>query len=310
MSSPAGYDALLSGSAVVRRTDRGIVRLLGADRITWLQGLITNDISSLAEGQRVYGAYLTPQGRMITDMWVAAAGDALLLEVPTSLAADLATRLDSLIFAEDVQVEDATNAVTVLQVFGAKPDAGGTDAVIVVPASEYGVPSRVAYVPAAESARFLSGLRDSHVEVDLDTLEVLRVEAGVPRFLADMTDDTIPLEAGIEDRAISFTKGCYVGQEVIVRVTTRGGGRVAKKLVGLRIEGGAEPPAPGATIRAGERVVGRVTSAVFSPRCAGVIALGYVHRDFTEPGTSLEVEHDARKLAAHVHALPFVPPAV
>jgi folate-binding protein YgfZ len=309
MSSPEGYDALLSGSAVVRRTDRGVVRLQGADRITWLQGLITNDIAGLARGQRVYGAYLTPQGRMITDLWVVAAGDALLLDVPTSLAADLATRLDSLIFAEDVQVEDATNAVTVLQMFGAAPDAGGADAVTVVPAREYGVPSHVAYVPASEDARFSSGLRDSHVEVGLDALEVLRVEAGVPRFLADMTDDTIPLEAGIEDRAISFTKGCYVGQEVIVRVTTRGGGRVAKKLVGLRLDG-AEPPASGATIRAGERVVGRVTSAVFSPRCAGVIALGYVHRDFTEPGTSLEVDHDARKLAAHVHALPFVPPSI
>lgn len=304
MPSSTGFDALVSGSAVVRRTDRGVVRLRGADRISWLQGLITNDISGLAEGRRVYSAYLTPQGRMITDLWVVATGDALLLDVPAPLAADLAGRLDGLIFAEDVQIDDVSGSLFVLQLFGAGPAPGPLE----FPAPEFGVPSRATYVPSAEIDGFLAGLRGTHVEVGLDTLDVLRVEAGVPRFLVDMSDDTIPLEAGIEDRAISFTKGCYVGQEVIVRVTTRGGGRVAKRLVGLRVDGDPEPPPPGATIRAGERVVGRVTSAVLSPRCAGVIALGYVHRDFTEPGTSLEIEHDARRLAAQVHALPFVPP--
>jgi folate-binding protein YgfZ len=331
MFSAAEFDALVSGSAAVRRTDRGVVRLRGADRVTWLQGLVTNDIAALEPGlarrspggggQRIYSAYLTPQGRMITDMWVVAAGDALLLDVPAALAAGLAARLDALIFAEDVQVEDASRFVSVLWIGGNYADGGaaadyadyadGTKAdwVIGVPASEFGVSSWAAYVPTHQVDRFLSGLRPPRVEVGLDTLDVLRVEAGVPKFLVDMTEDTIPLEAGIEDRAISFTKGCYVGQEVIVRVTTRGGGRVAKRLVGLRVEGGVEPPGAGAAIRSGDRVVGRVTSGVFSPRCNGVIALGYVHRDFTAVGTSLEIDHDARSLAADVHALPFVPPA-
>jgi folate-binding protein YgfZ len=312
MSSPPGYDALLGGSAWVRRTDRGVVRLRGADRVAWLQGLVTNDVSAIAAGQRIYSAYLTPQGRMITDLWVVATPDTLLLDVPEALARSLVARLDGLIFAEDVQIDDASRGMAVLQIFGA-PAADGTDAQmkgwLEIVDSTFGVPSRVAYVPIQEADQFASKRLGSHVEVGLDSLEVLRVEAGVPRFLVDMNEDTIPLEAGLEDRAISLTKGCYVGQEVIVRVTTRGGGRVARKLVGLRLEDGAEPPPAGAAIHAGERAVGRVTSAVFSPRCAGVIALGYVHRDFTEPGTRLEVDHDARSLAAAVHALPFVAPA-
>ena len=119
MSSPPGYDALLAGTALVRRTDRGVVRLRGADRVTWLQGLVTNDIAALAAGHRVYSAYLTPQGRMITDLWIVPAGDVLLLDLPATLSTALAARLDALIFAEDVQIDDATDSMAVLQVFGA-----------------------------------------------------------------------------------------------------------------------------------------------------------------------------------------------
>lgn len=311
MSSPPGYDALLDGAAFVRRTDRGVVRLRGSDRGTWLQGLVTNDVARLVPGQRVYGAYLTPQGRMITDLWVVATADALLLDVPAPLASSLATRLDGLVFAEDVQIDDASTSTAVLQVFGAAgtaADVMGTRAVglaTVIPDLTFGVPSMAVYVPASDAEALVATL-SAHAEAGLDALEALRIEAGVPRFLVDMTNDTIPLEAGLEDRAISFTKGCYVGQEVIVRVTTRGGGRVAKKLVGLIFEAGAVPPLAGAAIHAGDRVVGRVTSAVRSPRRAAVIALGYVHRDFTEPGTPLEVHDDARRQAVTVHALPFV----
>ena len=319
MSVLPGYDALLQGGAWVRRSDRAIIRVAGADRVSWLQGLVTNDVSALDPGQRIYSAYLTPQGRMITDLWVVATPDALLLDVPAPLAGSLAARLDTLIFAEDIQIDDASAMMAVVQVFGAATSTDATDAAtagtdarmpgrIAIADRTFGVPSRVVYVPVPEVEAFIAALPGSPVEAGLDALDVLRVEAGVPRFLVDMTEETIPLEAGLEDRAISFTKGCYVGQEIIVRVTTRGGGRVARRLVGLIVEGGAAPPPPGAAIHAGERAVGRVTSAVFSPRRAGVIALGYVHRDFTEPGTRLEVHHDDRRDAAAVHALPFVPP--
>ncbi len=178
----------------------------GADRATWLQGLLTNDVGSLKDGETVYAAYLTPQGRMISDMNVIERGGRILLDVPAPLAASLRDRLDGLIFSEDVQVTDESAALWVWTVIG-------TD----------GLDDIIGETLPAEFA--------SLTPVEFDTFEVIRIERGVPRFLADMDEDTIPLEAGIEDRAISFTKGCYVGQEVIVRVTTRGGGRVAKKLV-------------------------------------------------------------------------------
>jgi folate-binding protein YgfZ len=104
-----------------------------------------------------------------------------------------------------------------------------------------------------------------------------------------MTDDTIPLEAGIEDRAISMTKGCYVGQEVIIRVLHRGHGRVVRKLVGLKIDGADAVPVRGARLFAADRDVGSITSAAHSPRL-GAIAMGYVHRDFVNDGTRVDVE--------------------
>jgi folate-binding protein YgfZ len=117
---------------------------------------------------------------------------------------------------------------------------------------------------------------------------VIRIERGVPKFLEDMTEETIPLEAGIEDRAISFTKGCYVGQEIIVRVTHRGGGRVAKKLVRWHADDSASiVPLHDAPILSFEKPIGRVTSAAFSPAMGKVVGLGYVHRDFVEPGSEI-----------------------
>lgn len=144
-------------------------------------------------------------------------------------------------------------------------------------------------VDAALHDALLAAVRaQGAVDVDETVAETTRIEAGRPRFGIDMDGDTIPLEAGIEDRAISRTKGCYVGQEVLVRVIDRGHGRVARRLMGLKLASAAVP-ARGETIRSGDREIGRVTSAAYSPRLGAAIALGYLHRDFTAPGTSVDV---------------------
>lgn len=146
--------------------------------------------------------------------------------------------------------------------------------------------------------------------------EVVRVESGRPAFPGDMDQDTIPLEAGIADRAVSFDKGCYVGQEVIVRILHRGGGRVARRLAGLTFERSADPDSPlpsrGAAIFSGDDEVGRVTSAVRSPAVGAVIALGYVRRELADAadagGATVQVASGTGRVPAAVTALPFVRP--
>jgi folate-binding protein YgfZ len=265
MFSLEGYRAVQASGGVVRRVDRGVLAVSGADRVSWLQGLLTNDVAALKDGETRYAAYLTPQGRMITDMTVEERGGRMLLNVPSSLAAALRDKLDGLIFSEDVTVTNESAALFVWTVITA------TELVDVIGAA----------------------LPDEHAsltEANLDTFEVIRIERGVPKFLVDMDEDTIPLEAGIEDRAISFTKGCYVGQEIIVRVTTRGGGRVAKKLVHWKADPSAAiVPMKDARILSFDKEVGRVTSAVFSPGLNRVVGLGYVKREFAESGTDVTV---------------------
>jgi len=136
-------------------------------------------------------------------------------------------------------------------------------------------------------------------------VESLRIEAGEPAFLVDMGDDTIPTEAGIEETAVSYLKGCFPGQEVLVRIRDRGHGKVARKLVGLTIDGEVVP-ASGSAIAGGDKEIGRVTSAVMSPALGKPIALGYLHRDFVAPGSAVAVLVGDARLSATVTALPFV----
>ena len=265
MFSLESYKAASEHGGVVRRLDRGVLAVTGADRGTWLQGLLTNDVETLKDGESRYSAYLTPQGRMISDMNVVANGDRMLLDVPAPLAASLRDKLDGLIFSEDVQVSDESSHLWVWTII--------TKDTFVDVIGET-LPHQYSDLPV----------------VDVDTFEVIRVERGVPRFLADMNEDTIPLEAGIEDRAISFTKGCYVGQEIIVRVTHRGGGRVAKKLVRWIADASAQlVPLPDAKVMSFNKDIGKVTSAAFSPGVNRVVGLGYVHRDFTDSGTEITI---------------------
>ncbi len=126
------------------------------------------------------------------------------------------------------------------------------------------------------------------VDADAAVAEALRIEGGVPKFHLDMDEETIPLEAGIEARAISMTKGCYVGQEVIIRVLHRGHGRVARRLVGLTLEGTAAP-SPGSPVQADGRDIGSITSSAVSPALEKPIALAYVHRDYVAAGTAVSV---------------------
>ena len=314
MFSTEGYHALRHAAGLVRRGDRGVLGVTGTDRLSWLQGLLTNDVAALPVGGVCEAAYLTPQGRMITDMRVVHLEDRTLLDVPASLAAALAARLDALIFSEDAQVADRSRALAIVDLHGPDVPAMHQGAAaflveqgaVVISDSAFGLPGISLFLAPDRVDAAIAGLvAAGALETTLETLDVLRVEAGRPAFLIDMDDHTLPLEAGLDKRAISFSKGCYVGQEVIVRVMQRGHGRVAKKLVGFSFAKG-ELPKAGDRALSGEREIGRVTSAVWSPTLESGIGLGYVHRDFVEAGTRVTIRTGAGPLDAAVAALPFV----
>lgn len=321
------YRALTEHAAIGAIAPSAALGVGGADRASFLHGLLTNDVQALAPGSGCYAAWLTPQGRMITDLHVFETGDRILLDVPAELAAALVERLDQSVFTEDVQLTDLSRSLASVWIHGPSAAAilervlrgasglgswpGYRHALMQfgdVPArvariDQLGVPGFAVYVDAAREPDLRAALAAAGAAAaDAEALEAARVEAGYPVFGVDMTEETIPLEAGIEERAISFTKGCYVGQEVIVRVLHRGHGRVARRLVGLRLEGAT--PLRGGRILADGREIGAVTSAARSPRL-GPIAMGYVHRDFASPGTRVAVETPDGTAAALVSDRPI-----
>lgn len=336
MSQSDQYAAVRHHAGLLDRTARGRIVLRGADRRSFLHALVTNDITGLGPGAGCYAALLTPQGRLIADMYVIDLGDVTLLDVHSDVRDDLMARLDMLIFSEDVQLGDVTAAWGCLSVQG--PESAGVlvgaldadahqalaaalgrlsqlgsvrctfaaDVAVVARSDDFGAPGFWVYLATEQLASLRAALHlAGATAVDADTAEVLRLESGHPLFHVDLDEETIPLEAGLESRAISWTKGCYPGQEVIVRIRDRGHGRVARKLVGLRVDG-PDAPGRGARIEADGKEIGRITSAAWSPALQSPIALGYVHRDCAEPGNRVRIWHGEVLLDATVSALPFV----
>jgi tRNA-modifying protein YgfZ len=326
--SAAAYEAARRRAAFIDRSDRGRILVSGADRASYLHGLFTNDIAALKPGQGCYAAYLTAQGRMIADLQVYEVGDVILLTMSGDVKDTVLAKLDQFIFTEDVQLGDVTATFAQVAVVGpaaartvADAIGGVTEAALLAMAdhantradwqgapaivtriTDTGEPGYDVFVEAAQAGALTRVLAAAGAAgLDAETADAVRIESGMPLFHRDMDEETIPLEAGIEARAISFTKGCYVGQEVIIRVMHRGHGRVARRLVGLTIEG-ERVPASGTPIHAGDREIGRVTSSTWSPALGRPIALGYVRRDFVEPGTEVSVAG----APARVAKLPFV----
>jgi len=336
MSLLDDYHALRAGAAIVDRSARGRLVLTGVDRRSYLQGLLSNDIAALEAGSGCYATYLTAQGRMIADMRVFETGDNLLVDLDGTLAAAVSDRWSQFIFSEDVSVANNSASTSQVGVFGPQSapvlaralgdaEASGqqledtlrrmpvnairtcnfrAQLVPVLRSDDIGVMGFEIILPSRLEDDFVTSLRSAGaIEVGTDAVEVCRVEGGRPLFHVDMDEDTIPLEAGIEDRAISLTKGCYVGQEVIIRVLHRGHGRVARRLVGMTFAPGSSVPSRGDRIFSADRDIGSITSAVESPALGAPISLGYVHRDFQQPGTSVRVG----ERNGTVSTLPFVP---
>jgi folate-binding protein YgfZ len=279
-------------------SSRARLQLTGADRVRFLHGMVTNDIEALAPGAGCHAAMLTPKGKMLADLVVYCEPERLVLELDGALGEKIHSTIEKHVIMDDVEVARLDGAEW--GVYG--DEAAGALGVGELPPYHFVETAgrRIARTPELGVAGYhvfgerppLAGAR----ELTDEEFEILRVEAGTPLYGRDMGEDRLPIEAGVTD-AVSFTKGCYLGQEVIARATNLG--HINRKLVGLRLSA----PAPaGAKLSAPARAeAGVITSSVVSPRF-GAIALGYLHRTLWEPGTEVVVEGGA---TARVCSLPF-----
>jgi tRNA-modifying protein YgfZ len=307
----ADYRVLTEACGLLDRSERGKLALTGAGAKEFLEGQVTNAIEALNPGQGVYAAFLSPKGKMLGDLRVLDLGDELFLDTERSALQELFNMIRRYRIGYDVELHKRTIERGLLSLVGpeARAVAGAEDLAAAEHANAAGEVdgTRVRLVAtdtgvdllcdAAETEALAAALRGrGAVDVDEAAAEVLRVEAGRPRYGIDVDDTVIPQEAGLNERAVSFTKGCYVGQETVARLHYRG--KPNRHLRGLRL---SAPAAHGDELRLGERVVGRIGTAVVSPR-HGPVALALVRRE-AGPGASVAVGSGGE--TAEVVALPL-----
>ncbi|HSU12869.1 aminomethyltransferase family protein [Longimicrobium sp.] len=335
--SAGEYRAVREGAGLAERGDRARIRMWGKDPVKMIHGLITNDLLKAAPGQGVYAAMLTPKGRTIAELRIfrreLPSGVEVLVEMPREALDGVREHFRKMVPPMFAKWGDVTDTLAGLGVYGprsreivgqvlgidppsaedahAEADFGG--AAVMVAATRYvGLEDGFDLFVAADAAGALwdalavAGARP----IGFGAIETLRIEAGRPRFGADLTEDVIPTEAfeeaGLMERAISFSKGCYTGQEVIVRIAHRG--HVNKHLRGLLL-GDAPAPAPGTRLVNAEtgKDAGWLTSVAHSPLLGQSVALGYVRRE-VEPGAVVRLGAPDGAMAT-VAKLPFERPA-
>ncbi len=326
------YEVARTAMGLVDMSFRGTIELTGADRIRWLNGQITNDVKDLKDGEGKLAAVLNVKGHILADLAVYGLAESAWVDLNRDRAQIVRDAFDRYIVADDVMAEDASGRLAHLMVAGPQAlpfmvEAAGADVADlrvwhhtkawlgaiqarIVASRWLQMPGYDVIVPVeaagkAWEALLNLGLNRGLRPVGMNALERLRVEAGWPWYGVDFDEGNLLMESLTSDH-VSFTKGCYIGQEVVIRVEHQG--HLNKRLCGLLISGEAVPPA-GSGILAGERKVGTVTSAIRSPALRQVIAMGYVRRDFWEPGTNLCIISGEQSLVAEVASLPFVPAA-
>jgi len=297
------YERLKEAVGLVDRSARGKLRLTGAEAVDYLQGQVTNDVEALTPGTGCYAALLNHKGKMLADMRVLRGQDFIWVDTEPEGLPALVRNASMFSIGRDVRHEDMTAGYAILSLIGPEARAAldnpppeeehsftdGEHGLYV--ASDLGVD---VICPRSDVASIREALGVE--EVSEEAAECLRIESGRPRFSIDVGTDTIPQEAGLNERAVSFTKGCYVGQETVARLHYKG--KPNRHLRGLRLSG---PVERGAEIHLGERVVGEVGSVAESP-ALGPIALAVIRRE-AEPGAVVHVGRSSTE--ATVSELPF-----
>lgn len=307
-SEETGYQAISERCGVLDRSERGKLALAGGDAKSFLQGQVSNDVEALTAGTGCYAAFLTPKGKMLGDLRILDTGEELLLDTERVALQGLFNMIRRFSIGYDVALHKRTLERGLLSLIG--PAA---DSFVELPAAEHshqmieldGVAARAIRTDvgldllceAGDTEGLRSALADrGATPVSEAVAECVRIEHGRPRYGVDLDDSVIPQEADLNARAVSFTKGCYVGQETVARLHYRG--KPNRHLRGLRC---SAPVHTGDPVSAAGRVVGQIGSAIESPRF-GAIALALVRRE-APPGSEVQVGTDS--VSAEVVELPF-----
>jgi folate-binding protein YgfZ len=309
-NSTAGYDALMNSAGLVDLSSRGRIRITGEDRARLLHAMTTNHVQQMKAGDGLYAFFLNAQGRILADAYVLCFEDHFLLDTAPETRAAVYSHLDQYIIADDVTLEDITEQTFSFGIEGPKAvdiaghcgmqaphhrwahvQAGELEAAAISATGSQGV--RV-YGPARhkdETAAAIEGA--GAIAASPEDAETARIENFVPRYGCDITEHTLPQETQ-QTHALHFQKGCYLGQEIVERIRSRG--HVNRQLMGFRLDGHAVP-APGAQLFAGGKAAGDVTSAAISPD-GGVYGLAWVRVPTNKPGTLVGIEGRPAELFA------------
>lgn len=328
------YTALKSAAGLLDLSFRSRLCLLGADRIKFLHGQVTQDINALQVGQGAYAALITAKGKMQSDLFIHRLTDELLLDFEPGLAEAVSQRLDKYVIADDVQIVDVGEAYGHLSVQGplaaeildrlqlGAPTPRELGAFIQITHAELGdlyVMNRPRlgtagfdlFVPAAglqlaAEKLLAAGKPKGLCLAGWGAVETARIEGTIPRFGQDMDETNLPPEAGLDGIAISYSKGCYIGQEVMARLRTYG--QVAKALRGIKFQPGTQVlPKKGDKIYWSDKEIGYVTSSTASPTLKSNVALGYLRRERNQIGSEVLVDCQGQRFPALIATLPFTP---
>jgi folate-binding protein YgfZ len=323
----ADYSAVRNGGAgLIDLSARGRILISGSEAVMFLNGLITNDMKALAVNTWMPAAFPNVQGRLLAAIRVIHREDGFMIDTENATRDTMVKLLERFTLAGDFRLTDLTGNTALLTIQGARapeimanifgqPLANlardavtGVDwqgqQITLIRATHTAEDGFDLFVNAAE----VETLRDAFIKsgapaVGDDTIETLRVEAGIARYGIDMDETNVVTETNLDD-AVSFTKGCYIGQEIIARIKYRG--HVAKKLAGLILEGEVSLESGAKIFSVDDKEIGRVTSVAFSPRLGRTIALGYVKYDYLAPETGVKVVVAEKEVPARVTAVPFV----
>lgn len=306
MTDAETYRSIHERGGIADLTGRLVLRLTGEDRVRYLNGQVSNDVRTLEARTTLHACVMTAKGRMSGDVYVVDGGEFLQIDAESSLRDTLPARLERYIIADDVVLEDVTETTGLLHIVKGDADTLQIPGIRCARSNRFGMPGLDLWGDRSTIVARFRELADALPVVGPDILESLRIEAGIPKWGAELDEDTIPIEAGLQRDAISYEKGCYIGQEVVSRLKSIG--HVNRTLRGLVSTEAApragwnlfDPENPG-------REVGSITSVAYSFALERPAALGYVKRGVENPELVARAGGGQGTCRLQVRDLPLIP---